>query len=213
LTATVLLDQAAIEGHVERLGQEIARDHPDGVVLVGVLKGALIFFSDLVRAVRDVDVIVDFMSISRFAPDSGRVKILHDLGTDITNRDVVLVEDIVDTGLTLAYLIGQLLARGPRRLSTCAMLDRPARRIVPQTVDYVGFELANEYVLGYGLHVKDLYRNVPYVVSADRDTLVTQPDAYVHELYRRSDIDTDLPTDLPSQPGGSVANVPREEEP
>jgi len=209
VVATVLLDQAAIEEHVERLGREIARDHPDGVVLVGVLKGALIFFADLVRAVPDIDVTVDFMSISRFAPDSGRVKILHDLGTDITGLDVVLVEDIVDTGLTLAYLIGQLLARNPRRLSTCAMLDRPARRIVPQTVDYVGFELENEYVLGYGLHVKDLYRNVPSVVAADRDTLVSRPDAYVHELYRR----TDFPTDFTPPPGGSVASVPREEEP
>jgi len=211
--ANVLLDQAAIEEHVQRLGREIARDHPDGVVLVGVLKGALIFFADLVRAVPDIDVTVDFMSISRFAPDSGRVKILHDLGTDITGLDVVLVEDIVDTGLTVAYLIGQLLARNPRRLSTCAMLDRPARRIVPQTVDYVGFELQNEYVLGYGLHVKDLYRNVPYVVAADRDTLVSRPDAYVHELYRRTGFHADFGTDFTARPGGSVANVPREEEP
>ncbi len=125
------------------------------------------------------------MSISRFAPDSGRVKILHDLDSDIGGRDVVLVEDIVDTGLTLAYLVGQLSARAPRRLSTCAMLDRPRRRIVPHAIDYCGFELGTEYVLGYGLHVRDLYRNVPYVVAADRDTLVARPDAYVDELYRR----------------------------
>ncbi|HEV7524674.1 MAG TPA: phosphoribosyltransferase family protein [Acidimicrobiia bacterium] len=202
---TVLLDQAAIEGHVQRLGREIARDHPDGVLLVGVLKGALIFFADLVRAIKDVDVTIDFMSISRFAPDSGRVKILHDLGSDITGRDVVLVEDIVDTGLTLAYLFTQLSARGPRRLSTCAMLDRPARRIVPQPVDYCGLALGQEYVLGYGLHVRDLYRNVPYVVAADRDTLVTRPDAYVDDLYRHSD--------FAARPGGSVTGVPREEEP
>ena len=117
---------------MRRLGREIARDHPDGVVLVGVLKGALIFLADLARAIPDIDVTIDFISISRFAPDSGRVKILHDLDTDISGRDVVLVEDIVDTGLTLAYLVGQLAARGPRRLSTCAMLDRPLRRIVPQ---------------------------------------------------------------------------------
>ena len=205
MVVTVLLDQAAIEGHVSRLGREIARDHPDGVVLVGVLKGALIFLSDLARAIPDIDVTVDFMSISRFAPDSGRVKILHDLETDISDRDVVLVEDIVDTGLTLAYLVGQLLARRPRRLSTCAMLDRPSRRIVPQPVDYLGFELGTEYVLGYGLHVKDLYRNVPYVVAADRDTLVKRPDAYVDDLYRHSD--------FTPQPGGSVVVVPREEEP
>jgi len=116
---------------------------------------------------------------------------------------VVVVEDIIDTGLTLAYLVGQLSARGPRRLSTCAMLDRPARRIVPQEVDYRGLELGTEYVLGYGLHVRDLYRNVPYVVAADRDTLVTRPDAYVDDLYRRQD--------SASQPGGRVTLVPPEE--
>jgi hypoxanthine phosphoribosyltransferase len=180
----VLLDTSAIAGHVRRLGQEIADDHPDGLVLVGVLKGALIFYADLVRAIRGVPVVVDFISISRFAPDSGRVRILHDLDTDISGRDVVLVEDIVDTGLTLAYLSSQLSARGPRQLRTCTLLDRPARRIVPQEVRYRGVELADEYVLGYGLHVRDLYRNVPYVIAADRKVLVTSPDAYVAGVYR-----------------------------
>jgi hypoxanthine phosphoribosyltransferase len=180
----VLLDEAAIAAVVQRLGDEIARDHPDGLVLVGVLKGALIFYADLVRAIPDVPVIVDFISISRFAPDSGRVRILHDLDTDISGKDVVLVEDIVDTGLTLAYLSSQLSARGPRRLCTCALLDRPVRRIVPEEVRYRGVELADEYVLGYGLHVRDLYRNVPYVVTADRQVLLTRPDAYVDGVYR-----------------------------
>jgi hypoxanthine phosphoribosyltransferase len=200
---TVLLDPAAIAEHVRRLGREIARDHPDGVVLVGVMTGALIFLADLSRAITDVTVTIDFISISRFAPDSGRVKILHDLDRDIAGRDVVIVEDIVDTGLTLAYLVGQLSARGPRRLTTCAMLDRPLRRIVPQVVDYRGLELGIEYVLGYGLHVRDLYRNVPYVVAADRDTLVARPDAYVDDLYRRRDSE--------SGPGGRVTFVPTEE--
>jgi hypoxanthine phosphoribosyltransferase len=203
VTASVLLDRAAIENHVRRLGRAIARDHPDGVLLVGVLKGALIFLADLARAIPTVRVDIDFMSISRFAPDSGRVRILQDLGSDIGGRDVVLVEDIVDTGLTLAYLVTQLSARGPRHLATCALLDRPSRRIVPQPVDYVGFELGSEYVLGYGLHVRDLYRNVPYVVAADRDTLVTRPDAYVDDLYRGPD--------SVREPGGRVNFVPAEE--
>jgi hypoxanthine phosphoribosyltransferase len=198
----VVLDPQQIDGHVRRLGREIAADHPDGVVLVGVLKGALLFVADLARAVPDVDVTVEFMSISRFAPDSGRVRILHDLECDIGGRDVVIVEDIVDTGLTLAYLRGQLGARNPRRLSACALLDRPARRIVPHAVEYVGTVLADEYVLGYGLHVHDLYRNVPYVVAADRDTLVERPDAYVSNLYRRRD--------SASGPGGRVTTVPPE---
>ncbi len=180
----VLLDPAAIAHHVRRLGLEIAEDHPDGVVLVGVLKGALIFLADLVRAIPDIVVEVDFMSISRFAPDSGRVRILHDLERDIGGRDVVIVEDIIDTGLTLAYLSAQLGARGPHRLRACTLLDRPARRIVPQEVRYRGVELTNEYVLGYGLHVHDLYRNVPYVIAADRDVLVARPDAYVGDVYR-----------------------------
>jgi hypoxanthine phosphoribosyltransferase len=180
----VLLDEATIAAHVQRLGNEIASDHPDGLVLVGVLKGALIFYADLVRAIQGVHVTVDFMSISRFAPDSGRVRILHDLETDITGCDVVLVEDIVDTGLTLAYLSSQLTAREPRHLRTCTLLDRPARRIVPQDVQYRGVELRDEYVLGYGLHVRDLYRNVPYIITADREVLVTRPDEYVSGVYR-----------------------------
>jgi hypoxanthine phosphoribosyltransferase len=181
---TVLLDRSAIDQHVRRLADEIARDHPDGVLLVGILKGALIFLSDLVRSIRRVPVEVDFMSISRFAPDSGRVRILHDVEADIGGRDVVIVEDIVDTGLTLAYLTAQLGDRAPRSLRTCALLDRPLRRIVPQAVDYRGYELLDEYVLGYGLHVRDLYRNVPYIAAVDRDVLVGQPDAYVHSMYR-----------------------------
>jgi hypoxanthine phosphoribosyltransferase len=199
----LVLDRTGIRACVGRLAGEISRDHPDGVVLVGVLKGALLFVADLARAIRDIDVTVDFMSISRFAPDSGRVRILQDLACDIAGRDVVIVEDIVDTGLTLAYLSGQLSGRGPRRLSTCAMFDRSSRRIVPQRVDYVGIELETEYVLGYGLHVRDLYRNLPYVVAADRETVVTRPDAYVGELYRRRD-------SAPG-PGGRVIEVPSEE--
>ena len=191
---------------MRRLGREIARDHPDGVVLVGVLKGALIFLADLARAIPGVDVELDFISISRFAPDSGRVKILHDLDSDISGRDVVLVEDIVDTGLTLAYLIGQLASAGPRRLSTCTMLDRPSRRIVPAGARYRGLELGDEYVLGYGLHVRDLYRNLPYVVAADRDIVVARPDAYVDELYG-----ADRAGFGAERAGGRVTVVPTEE--
>jgi hypoxanthine phosphoribosyltransferase len=179
----VLLDAGALRGHVARLGAEIAADHPDGVVLVGVLKGALIFLADLARAIRDVPVEVDFMSITRFAPDSGRVKILYDVQTDLTGRDVVVVEDVVDTGLTLAYLMTQLQARAPRTLDACALLDRPARRIVPQPVRYRGVEVGEQFVLGYGLHYKDLYRNVPFIVEGDRDVVIAQPMVYVDDLY------------------------------
>jgi len=181
--ATVLLDAEAVAAIVSRLGADIEQDHPDGVVLVGVLKGALIFSADLARAIRNIPVELDFMSISRFAPDSGRVKILHDLGTDISGRDVVVVEDIVDTGLTLAYLMGQLRERGPRALSACTLLDRASRRIVPHELRYCGLVLEDEFVLGYGLHAHDLYRNLPFIVAGDRRVVSVAPDAYVAQLY------------------------------
>jgi hypoxanthine phosphoribosyltransferase len=183
VTATVLLDADEVAAHVARLGAEIASDHPEGVVLVGVLKGALLFVADLARAIADVPVEIDFISISRFAPDSGRVKILHDLGTDISGRDVVVVEDMVDTGLTLAYLMGQLAERGPRRLAACTLLDRPSRRIVPHDIRYRGVELQDEFVLGYGLHARDLYRNLPFVAAGDREVVGAEPEAYVAQLY------------------------------
>ena len=152
-------------------------------MLVGVLKGALIFTADLVRAIDGIPVEVDFISISRFAPDSGRVKILHDLVCDIGGRDVVVVEDMVDTGLTLAYLMGRLGERGPRQLSACTLLDRPTRRIVPHELRYRGVELDDEFVLGYGLHARDLYRNLPFIAVGDREVVSETPDAYVAQLY------------------------------
>jgi hypoxanthine phosphoribosyltransferase len=178
-----LLDEVAIQACVERLGAEIAADHPDGVVLVGVLKGALIFLADLARAIRTVDVQVGFIAISRYAPDSGRVRILHDVDLELEGRDVVLVEDLVDTGLTLGYLVEHIGRQRPRRVEVCAMLDRSARRILPLEVRYVGAEIPDVFVLGYGLHRADLYRNVPRVVVADRDLVRAQPDVYVPALY------------------------------
>jgi hypoxanthine phosphoribosyltransferase len=178
-----LLDEAAIAATVERLAREIAADHPDGVVLVGVLKGALLFLSDLARALQSVDVTVAFVAISRYAPDSGRVRILHDVDVDLAGRDVVLVEDLVDTGLTVGYLVRHLEAQGPRRVDVCTLLDRPARRILPVEVRYVGARIADVFVLGYGLHRADLYRNLSRVVTADRDLVAVAPDAYVDALY------------------------------
>jgi len=183
---TVLVDERAIGAHVERIAGRITRDHPDGVVLVGVLKGALIFLADLVRAITDIDVTVDFLAISRYAPDSGRVRILKDLDVDVEDRDVVIVEDLVDTGLTLAYLLSHVRGRSPRSLDVCTLLDRPVRRIVPLTVRYVGAEIDDVFVLGYGLHRADLYRNVPYIVEADRSVVLDRPAAYVDALYGRA---------------------------
>lgn len=182
-TPRVLLDQDALASLVERLAREISIAHPDGVVLVGVLKGALIFLADLARALTDIEVTVDFLAISRYAPDSGRVRILKDLDVDVTGRDLVIVEDMVDTGLTLAYLLRHVQQRSPRRAEVCTLIDRPVRRIVPLPVRYVGHEIPDVFVLGYGLHHDDLYRNVPWVVEADRDLVRARPDAYVDALY------------------------------
>jgi hypoxanthine phosphoribosyltransferase len=179
-----LLSRAQLTEVVERLAREIERDHPRGVVLVAVLKGALIFLADLARAIDAVPVEVDFIGITRYAPDSGRVRITKDLEADVAGRDVVLVEDIVDTGLTLSYLLRQMDARGPARVDVCALLDRPARRIVPLDVRYRGAEIDDVFVLGYGLHHADLYRNLPLVVEADRRALRDDPGAFVPELYR-----------------------------
>ena len=180
-----MLSRDELAARVARLGWEIEADHPEGVLLVGVLKGALIFLADLARAIRAVPVEIDFIAISRYAPDSGRVRILKDLEADVAGRDVVLVEDIVDTGLTLSYLIRQLEARGPRRVDVCTMLDRPARRIVPLDVRYRGAEIPDVFVLGYGLHYADLYRNLPVIVEADRRALRDDPGAFVPALYPR----------------------------
>ena len=176
----VLLDEGALRERVAALAARITADHPDGVVLVGVLKGALVFLADLARAIRDVDVQLDFLAISRYAPDSGRVRILEDLALDVAGRDVVLVEDLVDTGLTLAYLLGHVRERGPRRVELCALLDRADRRIVPLDVRYVGIEVPGDaFLLGYGLHFAERYRNLPVVVAVDQATVLADPDAYL----------------------------------
>jgi hypoxanthine phosphoribosyltransferase len=180
-----LLDEIALATRVGRLAAAIESDHPDGVLLVGVLKGALVFLADLARRISTIDVGIDFLAISRYAPDSGRVRILKDLDLDVEGRDVVIVEDLVDTGLTVAYLMEHVRSRAPRRLEVCTLLDRPDRRIVPLTPRYVGEEVAGDvYVLGYGLHLGERYRNLPVVVRADRAALARDPDAYL-ALYGR----------------------------
>jgi hypoxanthine phosphoribosyltransferase len=183
----ILLDEAALSARIRELAAAIASDHPEGVILVGVLKGALVFVADIARQIRDIDVAIDFLAISRYAPDSGRVRLLKDLDLDVTERDVVIVEDLVDTGLTLAYLVQHLTVRGARRVEICALLDRSARRIVPLPLRYVGTEIPGDaFVLGYGLHVGDRYRNLPFIARADPAVLAADPDAYL-SLYGQQD--------------------------
>jgi hypoxanthine phosphoribosyltransferase len=185
----VLLDEDALAACTARLAREIARDHPEGVVLVGVLEGALLLLADLARAIARVapalDVAVEMVAISRYAPGSGRVRLLYDVGLPLEGRDVVIVEDLVDTGLSLGYLLGHFRARGPRALDVCTLLDRAARRILPVELRYVGLEIPDVYVLGYGLHHADRYRNLRSVVVADPDVVAADPAAYVPLLYGR----------------------------
>jgi len=161
---------------------EVSEAHEDGVVLVAVLKGSVPFLADMARALAVVPVF-DFMAVSAYAPDSGRVRIVKDLDTDISGRDVVLVEDIIDTGLTLHFLLAEIGRRGPRSIEACALLDRTSRRIIPVPVRYAGFEIGDEFVLGYGLGYTERYRNLDRVVVADMAVLREDPDAYVASLY------------------------------
>lgn len=178
----VLLGRRELRAVVERLGGEITAAHPGGLVLVGVLKGSLLFFADLVRAVTS-PVEIDFLAISSFAPDSGRVRIVKDLDTDIGGRPVVVVEDVVDTGLTLSYLLGELARRSPSSLQVCTLLDKQARRLLPLPLDYVGATIPDVFALGYGLDFAGLYRNLGFIVAGDPLLLAADPDRYVRELY------------------------------
>ena len=160
-----LIADADIRARVFAMADEIRRDHPDGVHLVGVLKGAFMFMSDLARAI-DGNVTLDFIAVSSYGSStksSGQVQLMKDLDSTLEGRDVVIVEDIVDTGLTLTYLQEILRARSPRRLRTACLLSKPSRRKVAVQVDYVGFTIDDKFVVGYGLDYAEQYRNLPYI--------------------------------------------------
>jgi hypoxanthine phosphoribosyltransferase len=180
----VLFDAAKLAAGCRRLASEIDHDYPDGVLLVAVLTGSLLFVADLMRALT-VPSEVDFLGISAYRAGTGRVRLVKDLQTDIAGRHVLLVEAIVDTGLTCAYLTGELLRRGPATVEVCTLFDRRTRRIVPVTLRYVGFEAPDEMLVGYGLDVAGRYRNLTFVAAGDRDALATDPDAHVDWLYPR----------------------------
>ena len=169
---------------MKRLGAELSEAYPGGVLLVAVLNGSVPFLADLVRAM-SISPTLDFIAISTYAPDSGRVRIVKDIEEDIYGQDVVLVEDIVDTGLSLTYLLGVLRRRQPRSVEACALLDKAVRRIVPTPIRFRGFEVGDEFVLGYGLDFAGRYRNLDRVVAGDLGTLRADPDAYVSALYAR----------------------------
>jgi hypoxanthine phosphoribosyltransferase len=161
----VLIPEADIRARVKALGAEITRDHQNRpLVVVGVLKGSFIFLADLVRAI-DLPISVDFIGISSYQGTSstGVVQITSDLTRPIDGKDVLLVEDIVDTGLSMRYLLDNLATRKPASVKVCALLEKPARAVVKVPIDYRGFEIGDEFVVGYGLDWDGKLRNLPFV--------------------------------------------------
>jgi len=165
----ILLSATEIQARVAELAQEIRRDHPDDLHIIAVLKGAFIFLSDLARHIPGF-VSLDFMAVSSYAKgttSSGEVRLQKDLDFALGGRHVVIVEDIVDTGLTLNYLQDILRSRGPRSLRTACLLSKPSRRLVDVKVDYIGFTIEDRFVIGYGLDFAEKYRNLPHIAIMD----------------------------------------------
>ena len=165
----ILLSEDQIQKRVAGLALEIRRDFPDDLHLIAVLKGAFVFLSDLVRHMPG-QVSLDFMAVSSYAKgttSSGEVRLLKDLDTTLDGRNVVIVEDIVDTGLTLTYLQDILRARNPKILRTACLLSKPSRRQVDVSVEYTGFSIEDRFVVGYGLDYAEQYRNLPHIAVLD----------------------------------------------
>ena len=163
----VLLSESVLRGRIRELGEQITRDYAGRrLMVVGVLKGSVIFMADLLRAIGPaVDVVTDFVAVSSYAgtASTGTIRVLLDLRENPEGRDVLLVEDIVDTGLTLSSLTATLRARKPQSLEVCTLLDKPDARKTPFTPKYAGFKIPNEFVVGFGLDHDERYRQLPYV--------------------------------------------------
>ncbi len=162
----ILIEEDRLQARIRELGRELSADYEGReLLLVGVLKGAVFFMADLMRSL-SVPCEIDFMAISSYGAStgsSGVVRILKDLDINIENRHVLVVEDIIDSGLTLSYLLRNLESRKPASLEICALLTKPSRREIDVRVRYVGFEIPNKFVIGYGLDFAERYRNLPYV--------------------------------------------------
>jgi hypoxanthine phosphoribosyltransferase len=166
----VLLTEAQLGQRVRELGAAVSRDYAGrDLFLLAILKGAILFLSDLMRSI-DVPAEVDFMAVESYGSatkSSGVVRVLKDLDEPIQGRDVLIVEDIVDTGLTLRYLLESLQGRGPNSVEVCALLSKAEARLIEVPVKYVGFEIPNEFVVGYGLDYQQRYRGLPYVATLE----------------------------------------------
>ncbi|HEV8540647.1 MAG TPA: hypoxanthine phosphoribosyltransferase [Nitrospiraceae bacterium] len=166
-----IVTQEEMRTRIKELGRQISADYAEKeLILVGVLKGAYAFYADLARAIR-IPLRVDFIIVASYGSQgksSGKVKMVTDLTEDIAGRDVLLVEDIVDSGLTVQHLMKTLSKRKPKSIKVCTLLSKPERRKVDVPIDYVGFKIPNKYVVGYGLDYQQKYRNLPYLAVLDK---------------------------------------------
>ena len=162
----VLLSEEQIQKRIDELAEQINNDYSGkSIVMIGILRGAVMFFTDLAKRLT-IPVKMDFMAVSSYnggTRTSGVVRLVHDLAENIEGKDVLIVEDIVDSGLTLSYLVNNLTLRKPNSIKICCLLDKPYQRTRDIETNYVGFEIANEFVVGYGLDYNEYYRNLPYV--------------------------------------------------
>ena len=162
----IFFTEEQLAERVKALGSQIAKDYKGlDPIFIGVLKGSFVFMADLMRSI-DIDCSIDFLALSSYAnakKTTGAVKITKDLSHDIENRHVIIVEDILDSGLTLNYLRSYLEVRQPASIKICTLMDKPARRQAPIHADYVGFDCPDEFIVGYGLDYAEKYRNLPYI--------------------------------------------------
>jgi hypoxanthine phosphoribosyltransferase len=176
----ILVDEESLQARVRELGEAISADYADGdLILICVLKGGVAFLTDLMRHIT-IPHEIDFLAISSYGTgqreSTGAVRLLMDLKADIGGRDVLIIEDIVDSGQTMDYLLRTMGARQPASLRICTLLSKPSRRVVDIPLDYIGFEIPNEFVLGYGLDLDEKYRNLPYVAVLKKEFFAGIPE-------------------------------------
>ena len=162
----VLISKEKVESRIKELAKEIEKDYATkNLVCVGLLKGSVVFMADLIKSL-DIDLRIDFMKVSSYGGgtnSTGVVKILKDVDLDLTGKDILIVEDIIDTGLTIVNVKDFLKQKNPNSIKVCTLLDKPSRRLVEVKGEYVGFEIPDEFVVGYGLDLDEKYRNIPFV--------------------------------------------------
>jgi len=166
----VMISETEIKERVKLLAEQIEKDfNNEDIILIVVLKGSFIFAADLIREMKG-NINIDFISVSSYGDEtesSGKVRLLKDLDANITNQNVLVVEDIIDSGLTLHFLRGHLIAHKPKQIKICTLLDKPERRRVDLPVDYVGFVIPDEFIVGYGIDYAQMYRNLPYISTVE----------------------------------------------